>query len=142
MSKVKPGAIGYGDSGTASRFFYTPKARRAERWFHCGQCGEAYSGEELRYHKDHDQITHHPTQKPEEVMSWLVKLITPPDGIVLDPFMGSGTTGVAATRLDREWVGIEMDSTFVAIGTARVARALYDLELERRQVRLPFMEER
>jgi len=368
-----PGTVlGYGDTGTASRFFYQSKATRAERWFFCAQCGDTYPGADFRYHKEHEGITVHPTQKPEEVMSWLVKLITPrevvdyvcpscdgcgcdaennkavsgvrssvdpgkadheilqrgvsregateaadqvsamrgdvqekevkttevllpgmcdrgettkatdvrgvrggfrsdekhgqevlftgvrgqvdgkteeetgcdcdgqgipdvvqagtPDGhqagirdgtqddhggslgtpppvrgggpslerdsigqqdrksgrdgktptrsesavtcetysvsslrgddsdlrtcakcgttlikrvqpgIVLDPFMGSGTTGVAATRLDREWVGVEADPTFRKIATARIERAAYELEQERRQGRLPFME--
>jgi site-specific DNA-methyltransferase (adenine-specific) len=63
----------------------------------------------------------HPTQKSLALMEWLVKLITAPDQTVLDCFMGSGTTGVAALRAGRQFVGIEMDATYFAIAQQRIA---------------------
>jgi hypothetical protein len=62
----------------------------------------------------------HPTQKSLALMEWLVKLITAPDQTVLDCFMGSGTTGVAALRAGRQFVGIEMDATYFAIAQQRI----------------------
>jgi hypothetical protein len=77
--------VGYGDEGGPSRFFYTAKASRAER-------GEGND---------------HPTVKPLALMRWLVRLITPPGGIVLDPFAGSGTTLLAAYAEGCRPAGIE-----------------------------------
>jgi DNA modification methylase len=53
-------------------------------------------------------------------MEWLVKLVTAPDQVVLDCFMGSGTTGVAALRVERQFVGIEMDAAYFAIAEQRI----------------------
>ena len=83
----------HGDSGGASRFFYTAKASPRER--------SAGLPPERR--------NTHPTVKPIALMRWLVRLVTPPDGTVLDPFMGSGTTGIAAVLEGRRFVGIEQD---------------------------------
>jgi len=100
------------DTGGASRFFtvtewdeapfrYVAKASKAER--------------EAGYHANH-----HPTVKPVGVMEWLVRLVTPPDGTVLDPFMGSGTTGVAAVAEGFRFVGIEQNADYLAIAHARI----------------------
>jgi site-specific DNA-methyltransferase (adenine-specific) len=80
----------YGDSGGASRFFYCSKASRTER----------DAGLE-----DHNS---HPTVKPVTLMRWLVRLVTPPGGTVLDPFCGSGTTLIAAVLEGMETIGIEL----------------------------------
>jgi len=88
----------YGDTGGASRFFYTAKASRSER-------GEGNS---------------HPTVKPLALMRWLVAMVTPPDGCVLDPFMGSGTTLLAAKGFRA--IGIEMDESYCAIAANRLGR--------------------
>lgn len=82
---------GHSDSGTAARFFYSAKASKADR-----------AGSK------------HPTVKPIALMSWLVKLITPPGGTVLDPFAGSGTTLAAASRLGFNVIGIEQSADYVA----------------------------
>ena len=66
---------------------------------------------------------HHPTVKPVAVMRWLVRLVTPKNGVVLDPFAGSGTTGVAAVREGFSFVGIERDPEYFAIATARIEAA-------------------
>jgi DNA modification methylase len=89
------------DSGGASRFFYCAKASKEER-------GEG---------------TTHPTQKPLSLMLWLVKLVCPPGGVCLDPFMGSGTTGVACQALGRGFVGIELDPAYFAIAQRRLSEA-------------------
>lgn len=95
----------YGDSGGASRFFpvfrYQAKASRSER-------GETNT---------------HPTVKPIALMEWLVTLVTPPGGVVLDPFMGSGTTGVAAVCKGFRFVGIEREDEYLAIARARIEAA-------------------
>jgi site-specific DNA-methyltransferase (adenine-specific) len=63
----------------------------------------------------------HPTVKPIELMKYLIKLITPPGGIVLDPFNGSGSTGCAAVELGHEYIGCELDSAYVDITNKRIA---------------------
>ena len=65
----------------------------------------------------------HPTVKPVSVMRHLVRLVTPPGGLVLDPFMGSGTTGIAAVREGFDFVGIEMNPEYLAIAEARIEHA-------------------
>lgn len=65
----------------------------------------------------------HPTQKPIALMEWLVTLVTPPGGVVLDPFMGSGTTGVAAVHKGFRFVGIEREDEYLAIARARIEAA-------------------
>jgi site-specific DNA-methyltransferase (adenine-specific) len=90
--------VRFGDSGGASRFFYCAKISRSERG------------------KDNT----HPTVKPIKLMSYLIKLITPPKGIVLDPFMGSGSTGVAALKEGFRFVGIEQNPEYVEIAKKRL----------------------
>lgn len=65
----------------------------------------------------------HPTQKPVALMRWLVRLVTPPDGTILDPFAGSGTTLVAALAEGRQAIGIEREAEYVEIVKARLANA-------------------
>lgn len=97
-----PGATTcYADSGGPSRYFYVAKADKAER-------GKGNS---------------HPTVKPLSLMLWLVRLITPPDGVILDPFAGSGTTGVAARHLNRRFVGVELSEEYATIARRRIAEA-------------------
>lgn len=62
----------------------------------------------------------HPTVKPVNLMAWLVKLISKKNDVVLDPFMGSGTTGVACMQLDRNFIGVEMESDYIKIAEARI----------------------
>ena len=92
-----PGAF-HADSGSASRFFYCAKASK----------------------KDRGEGNNHPTVKPTDLMAYLCRLVTPPGGIVLDPFMGSGSTGKAAIREGFQFVGIEMDPEYLAIAEARI----------------------
>jgi DNA modification methylase len=87
-----------GDIGSAARFFYTAKADKAERG------------------KDNT----HPTVKPIDLMRYLIRLVTPPGGIVLDPFFGSGTTGIAAISECCKWIGIEREDQYVEIARKRL----------------------
>jgi site-specific DNA-methyltransferase (adenine-specific) len=65
-------------------------------------------------------VNYHPTVKPIDLMAWLIRLITPPGGIVIDPFVGSGSTLVAAKREGFQYIGIERDAEYVEIAKARV----------------------
>jgi len=123
---------GYGDSGTYSRFFLVPKAARSDREPVLGglplrRAGSMSDGAETR--PEHARISDtnhprranvHPTVKPTELMRHLVRLVTPPGGIVLDPFLGSGTTALAAEMEGFAWVGIEKEAEYVAIAEARL----------------------
>ena len=67
----------------------------------------------------------HPTQKPVAVMEWVLNQTTKPNDLVLDPYLGSGTTGVACANLGRKFVGIEIDETYFNIACDRIRKA-YD----------------
>ena len=99
-----------GSSGGASRFFYVAKASRAEREAGCEMLPQ--SG---------DVRNHHPTVKPIELMRWLTRLLTPPNGTVLDPFTGSGSTGCAAVLEGFNFLGCELSPEYVEIAKARIA---------------------
>jgi site-specific DNA-methyltransferase (adenine-specific) len=104
-----------------SRLFYCAKASRTEREAGCKQLPkrsvQIYSG---HHHQPRVVANLHPTVKPIELMRWLVQLVTPPGGIVLDPFSGSGTTGIAAVLENRQFVGIEREGAYVDIACARL----------------------
>ena len=112
----------------ASRFFYEGKASREER--EAGLVGlEARAVGDGRetpidnpYQRGETRRQNvHPTVKPLAVMRWLCKLITPPGGVILDPFCGSGTTGCAAAQLGFEFLGIEREPEYAEIARARIA---------------------
>ena len=132
----------YADSGSASRFFYCAKASRADREEGCEQlptrsgaeatdrqegtaglnsprAGASRTAEAVR--------NHHPTVKPTELMRYLIRLITPPGGTVLDPFMGSGSTGKAAMLEGATFRGCDLDPAYLTIAEARI---LFGLQLE------------
>ena len=67
---------------------------------------------------------HHPTVKPIKLMSYLINLITPPDGVVLDPFMGSGSTGVASIKEGHWFIGCEMDEDYLQIAEHRLSNEI------------------
>lgn len=123
-----------GDTGGASRFFYVAKASPSER-----EAGLDHlpvrSGGELTDREDGSdglnspragagrgggRRNHHPTVKPIELMRYLIRLITPPGGIVLDPFAGSGTTGVAAALEGFDFLGFELMADYAEIARARI----------------------
>jgi DNA modification methylase len=62
----------------------------------------------------------HPTVKPVELMRWLCRMVTPPGGVVLDPFTGSGSTGIAALREGFSFIGIEREAEYVSIARDRI----------------------
>jgi DNA modification methylase len=69
---------------------------------------------------DRTARNHHPTVKPIAVMRWLIRLVTPPGGVVLDPFLGSGSTGCAAALEGARFVGIEREPDYMAIADSRI----------------------
>lgn len=97
-NRDEQGSTFQGDTGTAARFFYCAKASRSER----------------------GQDNKHPTVKPVALMQYLCRLVTPPGGTVLDPFAGSGTTGIAAAREGFSFVGIDSDPAHVELGHNRI----------------------
>jgi site-specific DNA-methyltransferase (adenine-specific) len=126
-----------GESG-ASRFFYVAKASKSERNFGLQEFEKKTSGS-LNFRnpsssgrsEDAPSIdkmggiskpkqNFHPTVKPVKLMQYLVRMITPPNGKVLDPFNGSGTTGVACTLENFEYTGIELDADYCKISEARI----------------------
>lgn len=121
----------YGDTGGPSRFFYTAKAGRSEReeglfgsdaeYEHSGPRGHSANGDGTPRPRPRPRQNHHPTVKPVDVMRWLVRLVTPPGGTVLDPFTGSGTTGMAAIAESMNFIGIEREAEYVEIARHRIA---------------------
>ena len=106
--------ISRNDKGGASRFFYQPKASQNERWFYCTICKKAYPMKERDKHTHnapeetkYKYLEFHPTQKPESLLCYLMRLITPPNGTTIDPFLGSGTAIIAAEREGFNCVGID-----------------------------------
>ena len=116
--------------GGPSRFFYCAKASKSER--NAGLEGEVKQKQGARPNSadasgkfpDHDHRetggNNHPTVKPIKLMEYLIKLVTPPNGIVLDPFMGSGSTGIAAQKLGFDFIGIEMNEEYFSIANKRI----------------------
>jgi len=120
----------YGDIGGASRFFYCAKASRAEREAGLDNVERAQrdegrkdgnpGGDNPRNRGLSRVHNHHPTVKPLALMRWLVRLVTPPGGIVLDPFCGSGTTGCACAVEGFNFVGIDQDAGYCEIARRRI----------------------
>ena len=134
-TEYKKGDAGLGDKGGASRFFYCAKASKSER--NKGLDGfEEKENKHSTYgiHSDEGLLHNgrnpenrsrtmsnfHPTVKPVKLMQYLARLITPPNGKVLDPFCGSGTTGIACKLEGFEFVGIEQDPEYTKIAQARI----------------------
>lgn len=122
-----------GDSGSAARFFYCAKASRADRneglegrdkkalnWSSGTQNPGSFQAEGT----DRTSENHHPTVKPTELMRYLCRLVTPPRGLILDPFAGSGSTGKAAVLEGFRFVGIELEAEYVDIARARIEAAI------------------
>ena len=126
---------GHSDSGGASRFFYVAKASKAEReagldGMEVRQTGAmqgnisggriAGDGRKNPEIKPISRANHHPTVKPIALMRYLVRMVTPRDGVVLDPFMGSGTTGCAAMLEAVRFIGIDITPEYVDIAERRI----------------------
>jgi site-specific DNA-methyltransferase (adenine-specific) len=132
--------IGYGDSGSAARFFYCAKASKKDRnegldgfeekqtlggggltaeikedgSYETASAGGKFGSVKAK------QTNHHPTVKPTDLMRYLCRLVTPPNGTVLDPFTGSGSTGKAATLEGFNFIGIEQSPEYIEIAKARI----------------------
>jgi site-specific DNA-methyltransferase (adenine-specific) len=126
---------GHNDKGGASRFFYQAKVSKAERnmgldgfedktsQLNSGGIGRKTSVEKRLDDNGENAPTTkntHPTVKPINLMTYLCRLITPPNGIVLDPFMGSGSTGISARLEGFKFIGMEMDEDYFKIAEARI----------------------
>jgi hypothetical protein len=126
-----------GDSGGASRFFYCPKASKKDRNEGCDglpQKANVFMSPDSRMDKEHYERTspgmerfktepksnYHPTVKPTDLCAYLIRLVTPKGGIVLDPFMGSGSMGKAAVREGMNFIGIEREEEYMEIAKSRI----------------------
>lgn len=120
---------------SAARFFYCAKASRADRDAgldhlpkKAGGMVSNTSGQHMTRrddgYKPEPRANTHPTVKPTTLMQWLCRLITPPGGIILDPFMGSGSTGKAAVLEGFQFIGCEREDEYMPIATARIAWAI------------------
>ena len=126
---------GHSDSGSAARFFYTAKASKSERDAWCvgmerrprPTMGSGIGGQPDQ--QVANNRNHHPTVKPIAIMEYLCKLASRPGAVVLDPFMGSGTTGIACKQLNREFIGIERDPEYFKIAETRINNAVCQTEL-------------
>ncbi len=117
------------NGGSASRFFYCAKASPSEREEGLNGLPDVKAGSyKLRTdaHSERNDLTtaprtnHHPTVKPVDLMKYLCRLITPPGGLILDPFCGSGSTGVAAMREGFNFIGIELNADYAEIARRRI----------------------
>lgn len=120
--------------GDPARFFYVAKPSRAERDAGCDALPLRTRGELTGRTDDRPGTVHsragsgskegsrntHPTVKPVALMRYLVRLVTPPGGLVLDPFLGSGTTGIAAALEGFDFVGVEQSAEYAEIAKARI----------------------
>ncbi len=126
---------GYADSGSASRYFYCAKASKKDRdegldifeeKIECDRNEECYSANVPFNRSANPKKNTHPTVKPTELMQYLVRLVTPNNGIVLDPFNGSGSTGKAVMYENKErnkdykYIGIELTEEYLPIAKARI----------------------
>jgi site-specific DNA-methyltransferase (adenine-specific) len=119
--------------GEAARFYYSPKASRDDRDEGCGalplQVHQSGMGGAMPIDDDGNDRDRfkaisrnpHPTVKPTDLMRYLCRLITPPNGIVLDPFTGSGSTGKAAMAEGFRFIGIEREAEYIEIARARIS---------------------
>ena len=147
----------FNDSGSAARFFYCAKTSKTDRNEGCEELEEKAmcdinkmggancsmktgSGNDRNPNKQN----HHPTVKPTDLMRYLCRLITPPNGIILDPYSGSGSTGKAATLEGFRFIGMEREAEYCTIANTRITWAANErveiankrIEAERNQLKL------
>ena len=139
---------GHSDKGGASRFFYCAKASKSERNKGLNSFEEKATafGNQAQAEMKRGNLSHndgksgmnkvnmrqnfHPTVKPVKLMQYLVRMITPPNGKVLDPYNGSGTTGVACKLEGMNYVGMELDEDYCKIAIARISNSNEDIDNE------------
>jgi DNA modification methylase len=144
----------YGDTGSAARFFYCAKTSKRDRnegldgfkeknnrkmMGNANNTAETASVGFERF-QGTPSANNHPTVKPTALMQYLVRLITPPNGIVLDPFMGSGSTGKACAYEGFDFIGIDQSAEYVEIARARIEFALQEenTKEDEKEYELPF----
>lgn len=122
-------------TGSAARFFYCAKAGKRDRdegleafdsimaTFAAGFTGLSKNGDGSPRNMNADSKNPHPTVKPTELMRYLCRLVTPPGGLIVDPFAGSGSTGKAAILEGFQFIGFELDPQYTAIANARLEAA-------------------
>jgi len=125
-----------GDSGSAARFFYCAKTSQQERNAGCNNSEINFDSSRpwRTEESDRNRIAtrlvskmggnNHPTVKPIELMQYLIKLVSREESIILDPFMGSGTTAIAARKLNRNYIGFELDEKYIKIAEKRFNQEL------------------
>lgn len=134
-------SYGFSDIGGASRFFYCAKASKSERNYGCEELPEQQLRKEdnsaksleifsNQYTESSENPTgrgktplhrnNHPTVKPVALMEYLIKLVSRENAIVLDPFLGSGTTAIACLKTNRKFIGIEKEPEYIKIAEARI----------------------
>jgi site-specific DNA-methyltransferase (adenine-specific) len=123
----------YADSGSAARFFYCAKASKKDRNEGLDKSFEPKKsdtrdavGAGIWEKMNAPHQNHHPTVKPTDLMRYLCRLVTPPNGTVLDPFTGSGSTGKAAVLEGFNFIGVEQSEEYIAIAEARIQSAKED----------------
>lgn len=148
-NSIRTEDVNYGDSGSAARFFYCAKTSPKERNMGCEgltskerpiagnnqgtrvcvDCGLTDNGNlndhskcsgKFEYRQCKPLKNNHPTVKPLALIEYLIKLISRKDSVILDPFMGSGTAGIACVNLDRKFIGIEQDPDYFEIAYTRI----------------------
>jgi len=125
---------------SAARFFYCAKTSKRDRnegldgfeevRVHDGRAEGKVGGNNPRNRSNAAKLNHHPTVKPTSLMQYLVRLVTPPNGIVLDPFMGSGSTGKACAYEGFDFIGIDQSDEYVEIARARIEFAVKDIDAD------------
>lgn len=120
--------------GEPARFFYCAKTSKRDRneglegfeakRDHDGRAEGKVGGDNPRNRSNAAKVNHHPTVKPTSLMQYLVRLVTPPNGTVLDPFMGSGSTGKACAYEGFDFIGIDQSTEYAEIARARINFAL------------------
>ncbi len=124
--------------GHASRFFYCAKASKRDRDEGCGKLPVTDASDMVDRDEGSDGMNSpragagrtsgarnfHPTVKPTELMRWLVRLVTPPGGTVVDPFTGSGSTGKAAVLEGFNFIGCELGPDYMRIAVARIGHVM------------------
>ena len=141
-TKYQKGDPGFGDKGTPARFFYCAKPSNAERDF--GLCEEFEKKQHVQWQtangtsgkpsslsegRNTQRKNTHVTVKPVTLMQYLCRLITPPGGTVIDPFMGSGTTGMACKVEGFDFIGIEKEVESFLIAEARIEHVEYGMDI-------------
>lgn len=148
--KMKPGARRL-DTGSAARFYYCAKASKRDRDEGLGHLptvtADPYGQHRGRRMEDNDTRidgkpaatgkNHHPTVKPTDLMAYLCRLVTPPGGMVLDPFMGSGSTGKACMREGFSFIGIDMTPEYFQIARARIQHECDEVAQQQADASIP-----